>query len=94
VYIHPSSSLFNRNPEWVIYHELVLTSKEYMREVRAANSEMKMGLNSKYEWVIYHELVLTSKENMREVRATNSNQHTNVTSAHLQGVHAGGARLK
>ncbi|XP_039268020.2 ATP-dependent RNA helicase DHX8-like [Styela clava] len=33
VYIHPSSSLFNRQPEWVIYHELVLTTKEYMREV-------------------------------------------------------------
>ena len=33
VYIHPSSALFNRNPEWVIYHELVMTSKEYMREV-------------------------------------------------------------
>jgi len=33
VYIHPSSALFNRNPEWVIYHELVLTSKEYMREI-------------------------------------------------------------
>jgi len=35
VYIHPSSSLFNRNPDWVIYHELVLTTKEYMREVCA-----------------------------------------------------------
>ena len=33
VYIHPSSSLFNRNPEWLIYHELVLTTKEYMREI-------------------------------------------------------------
>ena len=33
VYIHPSSALFNRNPEWVVYHELVMTSREYMREV-------------------------------------------------------------
>jgi len=33
VYIHPSSALFNRNPEWLVYHELVLTTKEYMREV-------------------------------------------------------------
>ncbi|XP_064401685.1 ATP-dependent RNA helicase DHX8-like isoform X2 [Halichondria panicea] len=32
VYIHPSSALFNRQPDWVIYHELVLTTKEYMRE--------------------------------------------------------------
>ena len=34
VFIHPSSALFQRQPDWVIYHELVLTSKEYMREVR------------------------------------------------------------
>mmetsp|Transcript_33661 Transcript_33661/g.95228 ORF Transcript_33661/g.95228 Transcript_33661/m.95228 type:complete len:1172 (-) Transcript_33661:83-3598(-) len=32
VYIHPSSALFQRQPDWVIYHELVLTTKEYMRE--------------------------------------------------------------
>jgi ATP-dependent RNA helicase DHX8/PRP22 len=35
IYIHPSSALFNKAPEWVVYHELVLTSKEYMREVCA-----------------------------------------------------------
>lgn len=33
VYIHPSSALFNKNPEWVLYHELVLTTKEYMRSI-------------------------------------------------------------
>ena len=33
VYVHPSSSLHQRQPEWVVYHELVLTTKEYMREV-------------------------------------------------------------
>lgn len=37
VYIHPSSALFNRQPDWVIYHELVLTTKEYMREVIAVD---------------------------------------------------------
>lgn len=31
VYLHPSSTLFEANPKWVIYYELVLTSKEYMR---------------------------------------------------------------
>ncbi|CAK4652169.1 unnamed protein product [Aphanomyces euteiches] len=35
VYIHPSSALYKKNPEWVIYQELVLTSKEYMRNVMA-----------------------------------------------------------
>jgi HrpA-like RNA helicase len=32
VHIHPTSALFQKQPEWVLYHELVLTSKEYMRE--------------------------------------------------------------
>lgn len=35
VFLHPSSSLFSRPPEWVVYHELVMTSKEYMREITA-----------------------------------------------------------
>ena len=35
VYIHPSSAVFQRHPDWVVYHELVLTSKEYMRSVIA-----------------------------------------------------------
>ncbi|VDN03033.1 unnamed protein product [Thelazia callipaeda] len=56
VYIHPSSSLFQNQPEWVVYHELVMTSKEYMREVIAiepkwlvefAPSFFKMGDNTK-----------------------------------------------
>ena len=29
-YMHPSSALFGKQAEWVIYHELVLTSREYM----------------------------------------------------------------
>ena len=33
MFMHPSSSLFQRQPPWVLYHELVLTSKEYMRQV-------------------------------------------------------------
>ncbi|KAF9583665.1 hypothetical protein BGW38_008910 [Lunasporangiospora selenospora] len=33
VLIHPSSALYEANPRWVIYYELVLTSKEFMRVV-------------------------------------------------------------
>jgi ATP-dependent RNA helicase DHX8/PRP22 len=33
VYIHPSSAVFGQSPEWLLYHELVLTTKEYMRNV-------------------------------------------------------------
>uniref|UniRef100_A0A673B2V7 RNA helicase n=1 Tax=Sphaeramia orbicularis TaxID=375764 RepID=A0A673B2V7_9TELE len=36
VYLHPSSSLINHQPEWLVYHELVLTTKEYMREFAPA----------------------------------------------------------
>jgi pre-mRNA-splicing factor ATP-dependent RNA helicase DHX16 len=33
VHIHPNSSLFEEQPRWIIYHELVFTSKEYMRQI-------------------------------------------------------------
>ncbi|VVA36065.1 PREDICTED: probable [Prunus dulcis] len=33
VYIHPSSVLFRVNPKWVLYHSLVSTDKQYMRNV-------------------------------------------------------------
>lgn len=47
-HIHPSSALFNRNPEWVIYHELVMTSKEYMREVLAIEPRWLLEVAPKY----------------------------------------------
>mmetsp|Transcript_31976 Transcript_31976/g.67606 ORF Transcript_31976/g.67606 Transcript_31976/m.67606 type:complete len:974 (-) Transcript_31976:179-3100(-) len=33
VEIHPTSALFGEHPKMVVYHELVLTTKEYMRQV-------------------------------------------------------------
>ncbi|KAG4302822.1 hypothetical protein PCK1_000982, partial [Pneumocystis canis] len=30
VYIHPSSAIFGKPADWVIYHELIATTKEYM----------------------------------------------------------------
>eukprot|EP01119_Soliformovum_irregulare_P023400 TRINITY_DN8163_c0_g1_i3.p1 TRINITY_DN8163_c0_g1~~TRINITY_DN8163_c0_g1_i3.p1 ORF type:complete len:939 (-),score=307.67 TRINITY_DN8163_c0_g1_i3:49-2865(-) len=33
VTIHPTSSLFQQMPRWVIYHELVYTTKEFMRQI-------------------------------------------------------------
>jgi ATP-dependent RNA helicase DHX8/PRP22 len=30
VYIHPGSVLFQKNPDWVLYFDLIVTSKEYM----------------------------------------------------------------
>lgn len=48
VYIHPSSSLFNKNPEWVLYHELVLTTKEYMRNVLSIEPKWLLELAPNY----------------------------------------------
>lgn len=39
VMIHPSSCLFQKNPKLVLYYELVLTSKEYMRQVMEIRPE-------------------------------------------------------
>lgn len=33
VHIHPSSGMLEKKPKWLVYFELVLTSKEYMRQV-------------------------------------------------------------
>ncbi|KAK4399190.1 putative pre-splicing factor ATP-dependent RNA helicase DEAH9 [Sesamum angolense] len=35
VYIHPSSVLFRVNPKWVIFHSIVSTDRQYMRNVIA-----------------------------------------------------------
>lgn len=48
VFIHPSSALFNSNPEWVIYHELVMTTKEYMREVLAIDPKWLLEVAPNY----------------------------------------------
>lgn len=48
VYIHPSSSLFQQQPDWVIYHELVLTTKEYMREVMAIDPKWLVELAPRF----------------------------------------------
>ncbi|KAL1919541.1 uncharacterized protein VTP21DRAFT_2234 [Calcarisporiella thermophila] len=48
VNIHPSSSLFQVNPRWVLYFELVLTSKEYMRQVMEIKPEWLMEVAPHY----------------------------------------------
>lgn len=48
VYIHPSSALFQRQPDWVIYHELVMTTKEYMREVTVVDPKWLVELAPRF----------------------------------------------
>ncbi|XP_043706544.1 pre-mRNA-splicing factor ATP-dependent RNA helicase DEAH1-like [Telopea speciosissima] len=48
VFIHPSSGLVQVLPRWVVYHELVLTSKEYMRQVTGIKSEWLVEIAPHY----------------------------------------------
>ena len=66
VYIHPSSSLFNKNPEWVVYHEVVNTSKEYMRNVSTINPRWLMDVAGKY-FKVCDPNVLTKKQRNEKI---------------------------
>ena len=66
VYIHPSSSLFNKNPEWVVYHEVVNTSKEYMRQVSTINPRWLMDVAGKY-FKVCDPNVLTKKQRNEKI---------------------------
>merc|ERR1711934_512717 len=44
VAIHPSSALFHRQPEWVVFHEVVQTTKEYLREVTTIDPKVAGGV--------------------------------------------------
>lgn len=39
-YIHPTSTLYGRSPEYVLFNELVLTKREYMRWCLALDAEL------------------------------------------------------
>ncbi|KTW29171.1 hypothetical protein T552_01128 [Pneumocystis carinii B80] len=48
VYIHPNSVLFGVNPKWILYYELVLTSKEYCRQVMEIKPEWLIEVSPHY----------------------------------------------
>ncbi|KAI3987756.1 hypothetical protein MKX01_028490 [Papaver californicum] len=48
VHIHPSSGLAQLLPRWVIYHELVMTTKEYMRQVTELKPEWLVEIAPHY----------------------------------------------
>ncbi|KAL7747311.1 hypothetical protein RI367_007365 [Sorochytrium milnesiophthora] len=48
VTIHPTSALFKTNPKYVIYHELVLTTKEFMRQVIEIDPEWLLQVAPHY----------------------------------------------
>lgn len=65
VFIHPSSALFQRQPDWVIYHELVLTSKEYMREVCAIDPKWLVELAPRFFKAADHQKLSRRKRQER-----------------------------
>jgi hypothetical protein len=48
VQIHPSSVLFNSKPTCLLFNELVLTNKHFMRDLSIINAEWLMEINSVY----------------------------------------------
>ncbi|WVZ95241.1 hypothetical protein U9M48_041032 [Paspalum notatum var. saurae] len=48
VHIHPSSGLAEVRPRWVVYHELVLTTKEFMRQVTELKPEWLVEIAPHY----------------------------------------------
>jgi len=48
VFVHPSSVVFKLMPMWVIYHELVLTTKEFMRHCSEIRPEWLIELAPHY----------------------------------------------
>ncbi|GAU42509.1 hypothetical protein TSUD_376370 [Trifolium subterraneum] len=48
VHIHPSSGLAQLLPRWVVYHELVLTTKEYMRQITELKPEWLLEIAPHY----------------------------------------------
>lgn len=48
VYIHPSSGLAGVFPKWIIYHELVLTTREFMRQVTELKPEWLLEIAPHY----------------------------------------------
>ncbi|XP_022914183.1 pre-mRNA-splicing factor ATP-dependent RNA helicase DHX16 [Onthophagus taurus] len=48
VSIHPNSSLFEELPRWVLYHELVFTTKEFMRQVIEIQSKWLLEVAPHY----------------------------------------------
>ncbi|GLV42547.1 lethal (2) 37Cb [Carabus blaptoides fortunei] len=48
VTIHPNSALFEELPRWVLYHELVFTTKEFMRQVIEIESKWLLEVAPHY----------------------------------------------
>ncbi|KAJ3033033.1 ATPdependent RNA helicase [Rhizophlyctis rosea] len=48
LYVHPGSCLYRRSPEWVVFHEVVETTKAYMRDITVIQAEWLTELAPHY----------------------------------------------
>lgn len=90
VHVHPSSSMFSRQPEWLIYHELVLTTKEYMREVMAIEPKWLTEVAPnfyKVVWILLIRLmrILLVNVRRRKLLRTCSTSITNLRNTRFRG---------
>ncbi|KAF8049480.1 hypothetical protein N665_2203s0007 [Sinapis alba] len=73
VYVHPNSGLFGASPKkWLVYHELVLTTKEYMRHITEMKPEWLVEIAPHYYKLQDIEETQPKKTQSRRSRSTRS----------------------
>lgn len=79
VYVHPNSGLFGALPsKWLMYHELVLTTKEYMRHITEMKPEWLLEIAPHYYKLKDIEDIRSKKtQRRRNERATKSKVDSN-----------------
>ncbi|XP_019401242.1 PREDICTED: probable ATP-dependent RNA helicase DHX40 [Crocodylus porosus] len=72
VHIHPSSALYDQEPqlEWIIFHDILVTSKIYMRTVCPIRYEWVKDLLPKLHEVDAYELSSVAREEVTEEEMT------------------------
>uniref|UniRef100_A0A1J3K7M0 RNA helicase n=1 Tax=Noccaea caerulescens TaxID=107243 RepID=A0A1J3K7M0_NOCCA len=78
VYVHPSSGLFGESlNKWLVYHELVFTSREYMRHVTEMKPEWLVEIAPHYYQLKDIEETRPQKTQRRSRSSTTSKVDTN-----------------
>ena len=74
VQLHPGSALFGRDPDYVVYHELVNTSKEFMRNVVAVEPK----------WLVELAPAFYRKASPSEITKRKRNEHLTPLADHMR----------
>ncbi|KAJ7422155.1 DEAH-box helicase 40 [Willisornis vidua] len=86
VYIHPSSTLYNQESllEWIIFHDVTVTSKIYVRTVCPVRYEWVKDLLPRLHQIDAHELSSVAREEVTEEEITKW-QHKEDLKRQLEG---------